>query len=753
MRIRAIAAAGTVATALAGGLVATGPLVATAAEASGGHARQAASATVGAAPVTTATVGSAPVAAAVDDAAWDATHVVIPDLGDVRGNITLPTVGENGSALRWTSSAPAVITPTGEVTRPAHGSAALHVTLTVTATSEGASSTATYSATVQPLPEEQPYEAYLFSYFTGSDSTVNGERIYFAASEGNDALNWQRLNDDEPVLTSTKGTRGLRDPFIIRSPEGDRFYMIATDLWIAGGTSWYDAGRTGSQYLEIWESTDLVNWGEQRHVKVGPDTVGHVWAPEATYDESTGEYVVYWASPVYPEGDSREDLQPNRMYYATTRDFVTFSEPVEWFSTGTVPATLDPTELGTIDSTVIEEDGTYYRFTKAPDVANNCLDIVQHRSTELRDTSWDVVATCVRRNAGLRRDVEGPLVFEANPGDVNGQAYYLFVDEYTGRGYLPLRTQDLDDPQWTLPAAWDLPDLPRHGTVLPVTRTEYDRLLQNFQPDAFVATVEGVALTVTAGQAPALPTTVAVRYGDGTTGVLPVTWDAVDPAAYAAPGQLTVRGGLGEAITARAAAVVTVTPAALPAPEFADVVAGQPFYDEVRWMATRGLSLGTQMGDERFYYPTAAVSRQAMAAFLYRYAAADEVPAEGAEPTFTDVGPDHHFYAQIEWMAARGLASGYDDGTFGPTVPVSRQAMAAFLHRYAGEPEGGAPEFTDVPAGHDAAAAIGWLRSAGIAEGYPNGTFGMSQPVSRQAMAAFLQRTDDFLFRAARTAD
>jgi len=54
------------------------------------------------------------------------------------------------------------------------------------------------------------------------------------------------------------GTHGLRDRFIVRSPEGDTFYLLATDLSIGSGTSWDAAPRTGSKYLEVWESHDLI---------------------------------------------------------------------------------------------------------------------------------------------------------------------------------------------------------------------------------------------------------------------------------------------------------------------------------------------------------------------------------------------------------------------------------------------------------------------------------------------------------------
>ncbi|WP_298458906.1 family 43 glycosylhydrolase [uncultured Cellulomonas sp.] len=178
------------------------------------------------------------------------------------------------------------------------------------------------------------------------------------------------------------------------------------------------------------------------------------------------------------------------------------------------------------------------------------------------------------------------------------------------------------------------------------------------------------------------------------------------------------------------------------APQFVDVQPGHVFYDDIRWLAQTGLSNGTVVGGQVFYHPTTAMSRQAMAAFMYRYAGTDWTPEPGT-PSFTDVGPDHPFYVEIEWMKAQGLADGYEDGSFGATRPVSRQAMAAFLHRAAGEPAAdGAPTFTDVGPGHPFATAIAWLQGAGVSEGYRDGTFAPERSISRQAMAAFLHRFD-----------
>lgn len=66
-------------------------------------------------------------------------------------------------------------------------------------------------------PSAPRYAGYLFAYFTG-EGTADGEQIRYALSRGDNALSWRELNGGQPVLTSTTGEKGLRDPFVIRSP-------------------------------------------------------------------------------------------------------------------------------------------------------------------------------------------------------------------------------------------------------------------------------------------------------------------------------------------------------------------------------------------------------------------------------------------------------------------------------------------------------------------------------------------------------
>ncbi|MFE9443539.1 family 43 glycosylhydrolase [Streptomyces sp. NPDC006602] len=474
-----------------------------------------------------------------------AEALAVHNLDDVRGNLTLPATGSYGTAVTWSSAKPDVVSADGVVHRPAHGAGATTVELTATVTKGEASTPRAFTAKVPELPVKEALKGYMFSYFTG-EGTADGEQLYSALSKGNDPLKWRELNDGKPVLTSTLGEKGLRDPFIIRSPEGDKFYQIATDLRIYGNGDWDASQRTGSKSIMVWESTDLVHWTNQRLVKVSPDSAGNTWAPEAFYDAKLGQYVVFWASKLY-DNEAHSGDTYNRMMYATTRDFYTFSEPKVWIDRG----------YSVIDSTMIQHDGTYYRLSK--DERNNTSStpnskfIFEEKSDSILNLSWTAVAEGIGK--GAMNAAEGPLVFKSN----TEEKWYAFLDEFGGRGYLPFETTDLASGSWTPSTGYDLPAKPRHGTVLPVTQAEYDRLLRAYQPDQLVESVEDVSVKTRVGDAPVLPATVIAEYADGVKRPVAVTWQDVPASQYAQAGTFTVTGSLPDGAVLPVRAEVTVS--------------------------------------------------------------------------------------------------------------------------------------------------------------------------------------------------
>lgn len=167
---------------------------------------------------------------------------------------------------------------------------------------------------------------------------------------------------------------------------------------------------------------------------------------------------------------------------------------------------------------------------------------------------------------------EGPSVFPSNPGDVNGFDWYLFIDQPSYHGgpnhYIPFGSTDITDgDSWqplgaTLRA--NLPQnsdggKPRHGTVLPVTRAEYQTVLEAYAPAIAVEQVEPIAVSTRAGTAPVLPNA-QLTTADGAVKTASVSWEGVDPADYANAGTFTVSGVAQDESRMPVTATVTVTP-------------------------------------------------------------------------------------------------------------------------------------------------------------------------------------------------
>lgn len=198
-----------------------------------------------------------------------------------------------------------------------------------------------------------------------------------------------------------------------------------------------------------------------------------------------------------------------------------------------------------------------------------------------------------------------------------------------------------------------------------------------------------------------------------------------------------VNGAAGE--RAQVLRVSSSSEAPAESAHFKDVPADYPFVNDINWLAQRRITTGYPDGTFR---PNGSVERGAMAAFFYRMAGSPQFTAPST-PSFKDVPRDHPFYKEIEWMRARGITTGWSDGTFRPNDAVNRDAMAAFFYRFAGSPAYSAPAvspFTDVSTGSQFYREIAWLADQRITTGWADGSFRPVQPIERGAMAAFLHR-------------
>ena len=430
----------------------------------------------------------------------------------IYGNIRLVDKVGNAKVSWWSSNKNIIDTKNysdnaaGQVYRPKEDT-----TVTLVAQIEKEDGTKTkYEQTVvvkAAVPEiaDEDYVGYLFCHFTGTEGNTTDEQIYFALADEGQGLKFTDMSKS-PALTSDVGDKGVRDPFIYRSPEGDTYYIIATDLSVKNRGGWttnHNYTKKGSHAITIWESHDLEHWSKPRLIEVAAPEAGMAWAPEMIYHEETGQYIIYFSSTICNE-EKTDILERDCIYYTTTRDFVHFGKTQKFFKNQKYPdgkqddqgvrqdtPNADNTLRKIIDASVIKIDDWYYLAAKDGDNHENYGGILVSRTQDLLDIdSWDEDFQFHLTDLGLtarvdltNKQLEGPEWFfynEADRGD-DPVKIGLMGDMYmNGAGYLPLSTTDIEDrtnenESWKVLGndEYDWTGLKkRHGSIMRLTEEE-----------------------------------------------------------------------------------------------------------------------------------------------------------------------------------------------------------------------------------------------------------------------------------------
>ena len=301
------------------------------------------------------------------------------------------------------------------------------------------------------------FVAFLFTYFTGN--RPEQEQICYALSE--DGYNYTLLNQGYPVIKSDSiaFTQCVRDPHILRGEDGKTFYMVATDMKSS-------LGWASNRGLVMMKSTDLIHW---THSVVNIPTrftdwmnVTRVWAPETIYDHKTGKYMVFF-SMLTDDGKCKFD----KIFYCyANKDFTDLeTEPVYMFDNGSA----------TIDGDIVynEADQLYHLFYKSEAHGG----ILQATAKSLTAEPGQPLGSQWTKLDGhvevCKKAVEGVGVCKS----LDGQSWVVMYDCYGSGHYQFCKSADLKTFEWVADTKTRGAFTPRHGTIMPITQEEKDRLL------------------------------------------------------------------------------------------------------------------------------------------------------------------------------------------------------------------------------------------------------------------------------------
>ncbi len=309
----------------------------------------------------------------------------------------------------------------------------------------------------QVKPGETPkYEAYLFAHMLHGDYG----RLYYSVSL--DGLHWTLLNGGRRVFQEYRGHAD-----ICKGHDG-RYYLV---------------GNRGDDRPDInfWVSTNLVAWQKYgdyipdlKHVPNYPKALPRIGAPKLFFDEATSQYLLTWHTT---HDLGKTDLpEPywagQRTLFATSKDLRSFSDP---------PRKLFSWDMATIDVIVRKEGDYYYAMLK------------DERYPTLEWTTGKTIR--ISRSPALLGPYSEPGLpispnFREAPTLIpspNGKAWYLYYEQYPGVAYGLSVAASLEGPWFQLAGyqqpSWDkytLPPKVRHGSMLPITRKQYDLLVASF---------------------------------------------------------------------------------------------------------------------------------------------------------------------------------------------------------------------------------------------------------------------------------
>ncbi|MBN2449396.1 MAG: DUF4965 domain-containing protein [Lentisphaeria bacterium] len=284
-----------------------------------------------------------------------------------------------------------------------------------------------------------PLNGWLFAYFLG-----NGEDgLHLAWSA--DGMRWQVLGQGRSFLSPRVGGRLMRDPCLVRCPDGT-FQMVWTTGWKGR-----DIGHASSK--------DLIHWSEQQAIPVmaHEPTAENCWAPEVFRDPETGEFLLYWSTTIPGRFPTQPDDHDHRLYGTTTRDFRTFTPTRLLFDPG----------YNIIDGTILPWRDRYVLIFKDE----------RRQNPEMKNLRLAFASSPLGPWTGVTEPFTPPGLWVEGPSAiVLGDEAVVYFDCYRQGHYGAMASRDLT--AWRDAAAsLRMPLGARHGTIVSVPASVLRELL------------------------------------------------------------------------------------------------------------------------------------------------------------------------------------------------------------------------------------------------------------------------------------
>nr|WP_324186895.1 glycosyl hydrolase family 43 [Pelagerythrobacter aerophilus] len=313
-------------------------------------------------------------------------------------------------------------------------------------------------AAAEAKPAAESDKAYLFAHMMKGDYGT----LYYSIST--DGLHWTFLNKGKPVSSDYHGHAS-----IARGPDG-RYYLVGNK-------------SDDDPLIRFWVSDDLIRWEpfgtyepDLSKVKNHPHALQRIGAPKLFFDQPSGQFLLMWHTPNVPGSDEDPERYwaSQRTLYVLSKDLKTFTAPPKRLFTwdmATIDTIMQPNPAGGYCAIIKDERYPSYNWTTGKTIRITCGPTLTGPFPEPGPPL----------SPNFR---EAPTLIRAP----DGEDWYLYYEQYAGTSYGLSMAPRLEGPWYQVSGNSGVPEWnryemtpgARHGSMLPISRAQYDALVKAF---------------------------------------------------------------------------------------------------------------------------------------------------------------------------------------------------------------------------------------------------------------------------------